>query len=265
MTSRRMDFLPWQDVAAAIKATGIVFIPVGAVEPHGFHAPVGADIFIATEVAERVAAKCDGLVFPPMPLGTCEVIYGFRSMAGTISIDAQLLVSVYTAIGKELVRQGFRRLIFVNGHACNAPMLMLAQYAIRNEADTVEVGILEWWSAAHEEIAAIKGFDFGNHADEIETSLLLATAGREHVDLTKAVINSPRLENLKPNERAMYLKKVPFTRTWNERWVGHSGNMGDPTKATADKGQRLIDRAVDLGLQLLKALDEQQPRNTERQ
>ncbi len=255
--SRRLDLLPWPDVAAAIERTGIALIPVGAVEPHGRHAPVGADIFIAAEIAERLAERCDGLVFPPMPLGTVEVLYDFRSLPGTVSIDARLLVDVYTAIGVELARQGFRRLVFVNGHAPNSAMLALAQYAIRGRATAVEIGILEWWAAAHEEILAIKGFDYGNHADEIETSLLLATAGGAHVDLAKAVANSPTLEGLRPAEAAMYRKKIPFTRTWDERWIGASGNMGDPARATVEKGERLIARAVEVGVQLLEALAEQ--------
>jgi creatinine amidohydrolase len=255
--SRRLDHLAWPEVEAAIRRGAPVLVPVGAVEPHGRHCPVGADNFIALEIAERLAARADALVFPPIPFGTLEVIYDFRSLPGSISIDSRLLLDIYTNVGAELGRQGFRRLVFVNGHGPNSPVLQLAQYRIRDQA-AVEVGILEWWAAGARAIHALKGFDFGNHADEIETSILMATAGGGPlVDLDKAVVNSRTLEGLAPAESQCYRQKVPFTRTWDERWVGTSGNMGDPTRASAEKGEQIIAAAVDLGLVLLQALAEQ--------
>lgn len=258
--SRRLDHLTWPEIEAAIRRGAPILVPVGAVEPHGRHCPVGADNFIAVEIADRLAARADALVFPPIPFGTLEVIYDFRSLPGSVSIDSRLLLDLYTNVGAELGRQGFSRLVFVNGHGPNSPVLQVAQYRIRERA-AVEVGILEWWAAGAKVIHALKGFDFGNHADEIETSILMATAGGELVDLRKAVVNSPTLEGLGPAESQCYRQRVPFTRTWDERWVGTSGNMGDPTRATADKGEQIIEAAVELGLVLLQALAEQPPQN----
>jgi creatinine amidohydrolase len=152
-----------------------------------------------------------------------------------------------------------RRLVFVNGHGPNAAVLGIAAYGIR-EAAGVEVGLLEWWTTSDEEIKAIKGFSFATHGDEIETSLVMATAEGRTVNLAEAVVNSTTLEGLTPGESALYRAKVPYTRTWDERWIGTSGNMGDPTKATAEKGDRIMQRAVEVGLQLLEVLAEQQRR-----
>lgn len=255
-----MDLVPWQVVGEAVGRGVPALIPVGAVEPHGRHCPLGADIFIALEIAERLAERCDGMVFPPVPLGTLTVLYDFRALPGCVSIDSKLLIDVYTNVGLELARQGFARLVFVNGHAPNSAVLSVAQYRIREHAP-VEVGILEWWVAAADVIKEIKGFDFGNHADEIETSLLMATSAGHLVDLTQAVVNSPTLDDLGPAETQAYRQKIPFTRTFDERWVGKSGNMGDPTRASPDKGERIIARVVDVGLVLLDALSEQRRPN----
>ena len=233
---------------------------MGAIEPHGRHAPLGTDAFIAGEIADRLAGAADAIVFPPVPLGTMSLSYDFRSLPGTISLEPRLLVDLYTAIGVELGRSGVRRLVFVNGHGPNGAVLGMASYAIREKAD-VEVGILEWWTTSADEITAIKGFSFATHGDEIETSLVMASREGGHtVDLAKAVVNSLTLEALTPGESALYRAKVPYTRTWDERWIGTSGNMGDPTKATAEKGDRIMKRAVEVGLQLLDVLAEQQRR-----
>ena len=258
-STRRLDLMPSYKAAEAIARTGIAIVPVGALEPHGRHAPLGSDTFIAHEIAERLANAVDGVVFPPIPLGVMNVGYDFRYLPGTISIDAGLLIDLYTKIGTELARSGVRRLVFVNGHGPNSSVLGIAAYRIRDEA-AVQVGVLEWWTTSDDEIKAIKGFSFGTHGDEIETSLVLATAEADTVDLADVVINSPTLERLSPGETALYRAKVPFTRTLDERWVGTDGNMGDPTKATREKGNKIIDRAITVGVQLVAVLAEQAAR-----
>jgi creatinine amidohydrolase len=257
--SRRLDLLPWNKAAEVINRNRIAIVPVGAIEPHGHHAPLGADTFIAQEISERLAEAVDAVVFPPIPLGVMNLVYDFRYLPGTISLDAKLLIDVYTAIGTELGRSGVQRIVFVNGHGPNAAVLGIAAYKIRDQAD-VEVGLIEWWTTSDDVIKEIKGYSFGTHGDEIETSLMLATAEANTVHLDDAVINSPTLEALSPDESKLYRAKVPFTRTLDERWIGKTGNMGDPTKATREKGDRIIDRAVEVGVQLVGVLNEEQNR-----
>jgi creatinine amidohydrolase len=242
--------------ADAIARTGIAVVPIGALEPHGRHAPLGADMFIANEIAARLATAVDGVLFPGIPLGVMNVLYDFRYLPGTISIEATTLIALYANIGTELARSGVRRLVFVNGHGPNSPLLGIAAYQIRDKTG-IQVGILEWWTTSEAEIKKIKGFGFGNHADEIETSLVLATDESDSVDLNDVQINSPTLERLSPKEHALYKSKVFFTRTFDERWIGNHGNMGDPTKATREKGDIIIDRAIEVGIQLVEVLEEQ--------
>lgn len=258
-TKRRIEFMSCDEAGEAIASSRIGIIPVGALEPHGRHAPLGADTFIANAIAERLAEAINAVVFPPMPLGAMNVIYDFRYLPGTISIDPGLLIALYTNIGTELARSGVERLIIVNAHGPNSPMLNVAAYQIRDKA-AVEVGILEWWTTAEEQIKEIKGFGFGCHGDEIETSLMLATPESEFVSLSHAQINSPTLEQLSKRESALYRAKVPFTRTWDERWIGTHGNMGDPTRATKEKGEKIIARAVQIGIELAEVLSEQRQR-----
>jgi creatinine amidohydrolase len=254
--TRRIDLLAWSEVAERLKESDLAIVPVGALEPHGHHAPLGTDTFIAAEIADRLAEATNGLIFPPLPLGAMNVVYDFRSLPGTVSIDPRVLIELYTNIGVELGRSGVNRLVLVNGHAGNTPILGIVAYQIRERAG-VQVGILEWWATSEAEIRDIKGFTFASHADEIETSVVMATAEGSCVDLARAAVNSTTLEALTTDEADLYRAKIPFTRVLDERWIGRSGNMGDPTKATAEKGERIIRQAVKVGVQLARVLAQQ--------
>jgi creatinine amidohydrolase len=254
--SHRLDFLPWQSVHEQIQANGIALVPIGAVEPHGFHSPTGTDTFNALGIAERLASASGALVFPPVPLGTMHVGYDFRHVPGSISLEPSLLIDVYTNIGTELARLGCRRLVFVNGHSGNTPVLQIAAFRVSERA-RIQVGILEWWTAAAGEIESIKGHTWGTHADEIETSILLATDNGDLVHLAEAEANSSTLEEVTDGERSLYQRKITFTRRLDQRWVGRSANMGDPSKAQQEHGERIIGACVTVGLQLLEALEEQ--------
>jgi creatinine amidohydrolase len=252
----RIDLLPWQELEPGTLSTDAVIVPIGCVEPHGRHAPLGTDTFIANGIAELVAVATGALVFPAIPLGTLDVLYDFRSAPGAISLDSRVLLDVYTNIGTELIRQGFKRILFVNGHSGNAPLLQIAAFDIKDRAGG-QVGVLDWWSAAREIIDEIKGHSWGTHADEIETSILMAAAGEHLVDLSKAVANSKGLADLGDDERSLYQQKILFTRILDERWVGESGNMGDPSLATVEHGRRILTRTVEVAQQILLVLEEQ--------
>jgi creatinine amidohydrolase len=252
----RIDMLPWQDLAPDAMTTDAVIIPIGCTEPHGRHMPLGTDTFIANGIAERVAEASGALVFPAIPLGTLDVLYDFRSAPGAISLDSRVLLDVYTNIGTELIRQGFKRILFVNGHSGNAPLLQIAAFEIKDRAGG-QAGVLDWWSAAREIIDGIKGHSWGTHADEIETSILMAAAGEHLVDMSEAVANSKELADLDDDERSLYQQKILFTRMLDKRWVGESGNMGDPSLATVEHGRRIVDRTVEVGLQILSVLGHQ--------
>ena len=254
--SHRIDLLPWQDLAPDALRTDIVIVPIGCIEPHGRHAPLGTDTFIANGIAGLVAQASGALVFPAIPLGTLDVLYDFRSAPGAISLESRVLLDVYTNVGTELIRQGFKRILFVNGHSGNAPLLQIAAFDIKDRAGG-QVGVLDWWSGAKDIIDEIKGHSWGTHADEIETSILMAAAGEHLVDLSKAVANSKGLADLDADERSLYQQKILFTRMLDERWVGESGNMGDPRLATVGHGRRILERTVEVGLQILSILERQ--------
>ncbi len=256
MPEMHLERLPWHQVARSSLTSNVALVPVGALEAHGRHAPLGTDVFIASSLADRLAARSGAYVYPALPLATLNLVYDFRHAPGSISVSHDLLIRIYSEIGCELVRQGFERIVFVNGHSCNAAILQIAAFEIHGRTGA-QSGVLEWWSAGREVIERVKGHTWGTHGDEIETSLLLATEHGHLVDLEQAVANSKGLDDVDDDERSLYQQRMVFTRTLDARWVGQSLNMGDPRLATSATGDLIFDRCVEVGLELIHVLGRQ--------
>ncbi|MDB5597907.1 MAG: arfB [Hyphomicrobiales bacterium] len=255
--TRELDKLSWKAVERYLAEAGdlsVALVPVGAVEAHGEHAPLGTDHFISQEIALRIAERVNALVFPRLPLGVLDVGYVFDYLPGSVGVRAETLAAVATDVGCQLARGGFRRVVFVNGHGPNTAPLTLAAFNVHRETQA-QSAVIDWWTTAGDIITEIKGFNYGNHADRIETSLVLTTSSAGLVDLTKAVANSQTLDGVDAREKEIYLKKIPYTHRFDERWVGTSGNMGDPSLATAKDGERIVAQAVGTGVQVLEVLE----------
>jgi creatinine amidohydrolase len=185
MTEVMMQYVSWVEYAQRMREEQpVIFIPVGALEQHGPHLPLGVDALLATAVARTVAQRVGGLV-------TAPINYGYKSQArcgggqcfpGTTSLDAASLTGIICDLSRELVRHGARRLVVVNGHYENQWFLIegveLALRELRRDAADLRVMRLEYWDFCSEETLApmfpggFPGFAL-EHAALIETSLML--------------------------------------------------------------------------------------------
>ena len=119
IVKHRISEMSWREVRAALAAQPVVLIPLGSTEQHGPVAPTG-DYMIADEIAVRVAERTSSLVAPVIPFGNSEY---FRSFPGTISVRSETLAAVAEDVCTSLLDHGFERLLFVNGHSGNDPIL----------------------------------------------------------------------------------------------------------------------------------------------
>lgn len=249
---RKVEELTWPEYVDATKKIDKAIVPVGALEAHGHHGPLGFDSFISEAIAERLSEEAEALLFPTVPYGCCTNGYDSSNWPGTISINPRVMVEFHSEIGKELARQGIRVIVFVNGHQPNSALLEMAAFDIWRTTGAA-VGVLEWWVAAQEEVKAIKGRTYGTHGDEIETSLVLASRKANLVKLDQAISN-PNHPIVSSEEMNLYLSHAKFTRLMDERWVGNSANHGDPKLASAEYGHRIISRATGAGKEMFVAL-----------
>ncbi|HEV7689050.1 MAG TPA: mycofactocin biosynthesis peptidyl-dipeptidase MftE [Acidimicrobiia bacterium] len=210
--------LSWPDVAARA-GESVLVVPVGSTEQHGPHLPLGTDSDVAVALAERLAAaRTDVLVAPALPYGSAGEHAAFP---GTLSIGAAALELLLV----ELVRSAdaFAGVVLVSGHGGNAAPLSAAVATLRFEGRTV----LGW-------TPRIPGGDA--HAGRTETSLLLALAP-ELVCLDAA----------EPGDVRPLAAVIGALRRHGVAAVSPNGVLGDPTGATAEEGERLLDAlAADL-------------------
>ena len=239
--------LTWPEAEARFKQVDVALLPVGAVEQHGPHLPLDTDAFDADYLARRVAEACSTprpLVFPLIAYG---VSYHHQDFAGTLSVSPETQARLIYEIGLSAARCGITKLIMVNGHGGNAPALHLAAQMINRDAhiftcvDTGETSDPD----VHELLDASNDV----HAGEIETSTTLAI--RPHlVKMHKA----PRMV---PEFSSRYLD---FTSKRSVGWyaytkkISRSGVMGDATKATVEKGERIWELMTDRLVELVEDL-----------
>jgi mycofactocin system creatininase family protein len=219
----RIDALSWPEVAARADGS-LLAVPLGSTEQHGPHLPIGTDSAVAVALVERLAAaRPDVLVAPLLPYGSAGEHAAFP---GTLSIGAAALELVIV----ELVRSAdaFPGVVLVSGHGGNAAPLAAAVATLRAEGRTVMA-----WSPR------IPGGDA--HAGHTETSLMLALAPE-----------TVQVEVAEPGDVRPLAAVIGELRRGGVASVSANGVLGDPTGATTDEGQRLLDG---LAADLIAAVD----------
>jgi len=219
-----------------------VILPIGSLEEHGPHLPLGTDAFHAMELARRVALKREVLVAPPLFYGLCR---STREHPGTVSISGDALRAILKDLGREFYRQGLRNLVFLSGHAGGAHMSAITEAgeALLEELPQVRVAVVNLLDLLREvltnqpDLVTTRG---DGHAGEIETALMLAA----YPHLVKGSA---------PAEWPSFPKHI-LVRDKRRHWPG--GVWGDPSAATDKKGENILQAEAERLAQLLITLEE---------
>jgi creatinine amidohydrolase len=210
--------------------------PVGAIEPHGPHAPLGTDTLISVGMCERAAARLDNaVVLPALPFGVTR--YG-AAFAGAIGISEATLHAVVLDVAASIEQQGFRRLVIVNNHF--EPEQVATLRAAAEEASALYLDLVRRRNAQR----LTDEFRRGScHAGRYETSLVLADAPQ---------LVDPAMADLPANEvdmpAAMAAGRTDFVAMGMER-----AYCGAPAEATAEEGQETFETLTDMLVELVRA------------
>jgi creatinine amidohydrolase len=223
----------------------VCVIPVATLEDHGYHLPIDTDVVIAETLAERavLARRERALLLPTVTHGYTPHHMDFP---GPITIDWKTFVDHLLDIGRSLVRHGFRRILFVNGHGSNVPLVEMAARLLMVELPGTVAGAFWYLSspASAELLARTRESDEPGgmaHACELETSLYLAIKP-ELVQMERAVREIPEWDS-----RYVWMDWNDGPLAIRERWSAwsESGVVGDATVASAEKGRLWLERAVE--------------------
>lgn len=166
-----------QFAKAVEKCEGVCLLPLGVIEKHGPHLPLGTDLILAREMACRAAELEPAVVFPPYFF---TQIFEARHTPGTIGIDGQFMYHLLQSVCEEIARNGLKKIILVNGHGGNRyflPHFIMLQ--LEHPKDyVVYLPKPDVWAKDEEftkKVAEMSESKIRNeHAGELETSMVLA-------------------------------------------------------------------------------------------
>ncbi|MDB4583136.1 creatininase family protein [Draconibacterium sp.] len=231
-------------VMAVEKSSKTCILPVGVLEKHGPHLPLGTDVYLAREYALRASKQDYTVVFP---MYYFSQINEARHQPGTVAYSPKLIWEILQETLDELNRNGFEKIIIVNGHGGNNSFLNFFGMAQLNEPRKYALYLFQPKGNAEvarkvEELTQVDKYD--SHAGNSETSSMVAAQ-----------------PNLTHPERASKQSGVDIDRMkhldylysgiwWYASYPNHYG--GDGSKANAEAGELLINERVKQLVEMIK-------------
>lgn len=243
MAEIELGNMTWKEATAARDRGAVVLIPIGTLEQNGSISPLAADTLVADEVARRVATATGSVVTPAVNFGYSPT---FIHYPGTASLRPDTLRAVIADILDNLIANGFHRLIMVNCHVYNEPIMEQAATEVRKRSDVL-LGYFNPITMAQgisKEMDPDAGTAFGHGAEPI-ASMILSFA--PHAVKTGAA--EPRPWNPYQGLPAPGLSRVKVGDTvfglyFDQEDVTDTGGAGDPRAADAARGTAILERLV---------------------
>lgn len=186
-------------IQAVTKSEATCIIPLGILEKHGPHLPLGTDLIDCREVARRAAEQEYTIIFPAYFVGQ---IFEAKHQPGTIAYSASVMLDLLQETCDELARNGITKIILLNGHGGNEHFLrFFCQAQLAHKKDyAVYLFDPSYDKSMDEQLKKLKKTTVDGHAGEMETSTMLAhRPDLVHTDRAgqQSGEDQNRLENLK--------------------------------------------------------------------
>lgn len=244
VNSIRMPEMTWPDVKSAIEqGYATVVVAVGSTEQHGPHLPTMTDSRIGDEAAYRVAIKLGHT----LQAGTISVGCSAHHLAfpGTISLREETLRMILLDYIDSLARSGFKRMIFIPMHGGNFPTVQATVKEAQKAHQEIEIvgltdvtKLVACLNAASAEFG-ITVNESGSHAGESETSLMMALEG-----------NLVIRDRFTPGDVGFASEKeLKIMREQGLQAITKNGVLGDPRKASTEKGEVYLNRLTEFLIQ----------------
>ncbi|MFD2829939.1 creatininase family protein [Corticicoccus populi] len=247
----------WEDIELYLKKSTTILLPVGSVEQHGKHLPLGTDSILAQDIALDVADKTGVLVASPLWYGWAP---HHMAYPGTVTLRPETLTSVVEDVINSLIYHGFEKILIINGHReANLPPLRIALTRVRNNTGAF-VGIADPFyinAVAGRELSDVDPGGIG-HAEELETSVMYDRHG-ELCTPEAAVKNIPSDHNkyLQHDPHVLTDKILTASDVAHYREATNNiGVMGDSTTSDKEKGREYQERLTNNIAEFVKYLDD---------
>jgi creatinine amidohydrolase len=251
----RYEEFSWPEIKDAVAQRRVAVLPVGTIEQHGPHLPLVTDVLTASEMSRMAVERMptEAILMPP-------VYYSFNEhhldFPGTIAVAGETIINYVTDIGVSLAHHGFRKILLVNGHGSNVPFLDIAARNISNRSESI-CAMVPWWNLIPKQLfTELRESQFPGgmaHGCELETSVLLHLRGDlVHMERAEKDIS------FEPTEFFYWDLQAPspvFFQEWFSRY-SRTGTVGDPEKASAEKGRQFVEAVVERMIALIREFRE---------
>ena len=190
----------WMQVEEYLRADDRVVFPIGSTEQHGYLS-LTTDATLAQKISEEAAKPLGVPVYPAMPFGLAPY---FTAFPGTISLKTNTYFAFIREILDSLYQTGFRRILIVNGHGGNSPVLAEIQDWLTAHSDT-RVKLHNWWNAP-QTAAKTKEIDpVASHASWMENFPWTRIENTNYPEAQKPMINLEHLRQLSAQNVRQYV------------------------------------------------------------
>ena len=220
----------------------VAILPVGAVEQHGPHLPVGVDAAINAGIVARAVElmpqSCPALVLPMMPVGKSDEHLAFP---GTSTLSHETLGRVWYELGEGVHRAGLRKILFFNSHGGQPQLLEIVCRDLRVKRGMFAASTMWPQLIDISDLFDAVEIKHGIHGGQIETSMML--------HLHPELVDMARAENFVPvtmqvERESELLGRGAAYFGWQAQDLHPTGASGNAAKATAELGKELVERAA---------------------
>jgi creatinine amidohydrolase len=232
---------------AVEECEGVCLVPMGCLERHGSQLPLGTDQITADAVAKAAAEQEPGVVFPSYYFSK---IFTARHYKGTFALTRKLLLPLIEATMDEIARNGFGKIFILNGHGGNRSLLHFFLRTLLDEPRDYVVYTTNYYeleAAPRQQWHEMRSSDYGGHADEMETSMML--------HMRPELVHMDRLTSVEDGLSRNRLRHLPNIES-SVGWYGEhpSHYAGDARGATAEKGEFLFNACVEKVVRQMRAI-----------
>lgn len=246
--------MSWRDFELTDMARCIAVLPLAAIEQHGPHLPVGVDAFIMEGYLRQTLARCPEdlpvLILPVQSVGKSNE---HSEYPGTLTLSAPAAIQAWTEIGESVRKTGCRKLVIVNSHGGNVPIIDIVARDLRIRHAMLVV-TASWHRFGYPDgLFSPQERAHGIHAGDAETSLMLA--------FRPDTVNREAIEDFPPSSLAMerdfvWLRATqPIGFGWMSQDLSALGAMGNAAAATAAKGEACADYGATAFVELLRDVE----------
>lgn len=248
--------MKWEDIDGdhfahmVEEVKGVCLVPIGCLERHSHHLPLGTDIIVARSVSVQAAEQEPAIVFPDVV--TAQILEA-RHYPGTFALEPGLVYQLLESMCREIARNGLKKIVFVNGHGGNHNLLQfLAQSQLASPRDYVIYvtgpGVLPEDQPA---IDAQWETPFDHHAGETETSQIM--------HLRPELVKKDQLQAADEGQPLGRLKALSDAGVYTGIWwyADHPTHYGgDARPASAEKGKKLFEANVRFLVKAIRLIKE---------